>query len=165
MKTLYLLRHAKASKDDPTPPDFKRPLTDRGFADARLVSETLRGHELVPEKIISSSALRARTTAFVFAAAFEKPDQEITLKDELYEALERDYMEVIAGIGEEFSSCMIAGHNDTISSLAARFLRQPVEPMRTCGVMIISSDADNWKEFESGKCSLVLNLYPALLKE
>ncbi|HAU25129.1 MAG TPA: phosphohistidine phosphatase, partial [Gammaproteobacteria bacterium] len=33
MKTLYLLRHAKSSWDDPELKDFERPLADRGRRD------------------------------------------------------------------------------------------------------------------------------------
>lgn len=34
MKTLFLIRHAKSSWDDPTLPDRSRPLAERGERDA-----------------------------------------------------------------------------------------------------------------------------------
>ena len=40
MKTLFLVRHAKSSRDDPALPDKDRPLNDRGKRDApRWVSD------------------------------------------------------------------------------------------------------------------------------
>lgn len=164
MKTLFLLRHAKASKDDPSLPDIKRPLTERGFGDARLVSEMLRHQELIPEKIVSSTAVRACTTAYLFAATFEKVENEIELLPSLYNTGEEEYLEVISAFDDSYSSCMLAGHNDTITETAERLLGKTIEPMKTCGVIIISSEAKTWKEFVSSECKLVLNLYPSLLK-
>ncbi|MFD1692416.1 SixA phosphatase family protein [Azotobacter chroococcum] len=41
MKTLFLVRHAKASKDDPELPDQDRPLTERGENDAPKMGKRL----------------------------------------------------------------------------------------------------------------------------
>jgi phosphohistidine phosphatase len=164
MKTLFLLRHAKASKEDPSMPDIRRPLTDEGFHDARLVSENLIEQDLIPETIISSDAVRAYTTAFVFAAAFEKLSGDILLENSLYECEIRDYMKVISEISEDYSSCMIVGHNNTISMVASQLLKVNHEGMKTSGVVIISSPAKKWIEFDAYPCKLVLDLYPSLLR-
>ena len=164
MKTLFLLRHAKASSDDPGLPDIERPLSDQGFSDARMMSETLRLQDLIPEKIISSNAVRAYTTAFIFAAAFEKMNHDIDRKNSLYDCSEKDYFDAITGIDEAFSSCMITGHNDTITQVAELLLKKAVEPMKTCGLVIISSESKTWSGFSASPCKLVLNLYPSLLK-
>jgi phosphohistidine phosphatase len=164
MKTIYLLRHAKASKEDPSTPDIRRPLTDQGFHDARLVSEALRQQDLIPQTIISSDAVRAYTTAFVFAATFEKLSGDILLENSLYECEVKDYLKVISGISENFSSCMIVGHNNTISMVVEQLLRINYDGMKTAGVVIISSSAKKWIEFDSHQCKLVLELYPSLLQ-
>ena len=163
MKTLFLLRHAKASKEDPGLPDIKRPLTERGFSDGRLVSEVLRQQDLVPEKIISSSAVRAYTTAYLFAATFEKLTSDIELNGSLYEGEPEDYLDVIHGIDNSFSSCMIAGHNNTITDVAAQLLHVNLESMKTCGVVVITSEAERWEDFNKSNCTLKLNLYPSLI--
>ena len=164
MKTLFLLRHAKASKDDPALPDLKRPLSERGFSDARVVSEALRQQDLIPEKIISSNAVRAYTTAFVFAATFEKVSGDIELTETLYDCTEKEYLEAIAGISNEFSSCMIAGHNDTISQVADTLTGKNLEAMNTCSVIVIRSEADTWAEFDSSPCKLLMRLDPSDLR-
>src|SRR5437868_1366692 len=70
MKTLFLLRHAKSSRDDPSLRDFDRPLNDRGQDDARLVGRYLGKQELVVDGVISSPAKRARrTTELILKAA------------------------------------------------------------------------------------------------
>ncbi len=58
MKTLLLLRHAKASRDDPELADHDRPLKPRGKEDAKRLGRQLREAGLVPTLIVSSTALR-----------------------------------------------------------------------------------------------------------
>ncbi len=63
MKTLLLMRHAKSDWDADYESDHDRPLNDRGLKSARLMGRVLADEGLVPDLIISSTALRARTTA------------------------------------------------------------------------------------------------------
>jgi len=164
MKTLFLLRHAKAGNEDPGTPDARRPLTDQGFLDARLVSEELLQQNLIPEIIISSDAVRAYTTAFVFAATFEKLSGDIVLENSLYESEVRDYLKVLSTVSENFSTCMIVGHNNTISLVAIELLKRNIDGMKTSGVMVISSEAKTWTEFNSSACKLILDLSPSQLR-
>ena len=164
MKTLFLLRHARAEKAGPAMTDFKRPLSDSGIKDAKRVSQWFMDQKLVPEKIISSLALRARTTALLFADTFRIPGDSVELFNELYDCTEKDYYEVIAGIDDAFASCMIAGHNDTISGVAEKLTHRTMDSMKTCGVVVITADVHSWKEFISTRGTLTLSFYPSLLE-
>ena len=151
---LILLRHAKANPAGPGDTDHERTLSDSGFRDARQVSEILRQQELIPELIISSSAVRAMTTAYQFAATFEKPETEIKLMTSLYDCFVKDYLAVISSLSEKYSTCLITGHNETITEVAQYLLGKNVEPLNTCGVVVISSQAATWLEFDSSECTL-----------
>ena len=67
MKTLFLVRHAKSSRDDPVLPDKDRPLNERGMRDASRVGEQLAKRDANPDLILSSPAQRALTTAEIVA--------------------------------------------------------------------------------------------------
>ena len=162
MKTLFLLRHAKAEKAGPSMSDFKRPLAESGINDAKLVSEALKHKKLTPEKIISIDALRACSTAYLFAETFGIKKDEVELRNSLYDCTERDYFDVISNISDSFSSCMIAGHNDTITGVAEKLIRKTMDNMKTCCVVVITSEAKTWNEFKSSRCALQLTLFPAL---
>ena len=69
MKTLLLLRHAKSSWSDPTLPDHDRPLNKRGIHDAPRMGKLLRHEHLMPDLILSSTAVRAKKTAELVAKA------------------------------------------------------------------------------------------------
>ena len=62
MKILLILRHAKSSWDHPGLRDHDRPLNPRGRRDAPRMGRFLVERDLVPERIVSSTAVRARTT-------------------------------------------------------------------------------------------------------
>ncbi|MFG0335704.1 MAG: SixA phosphatase family protein, partial [Maioricimonas sp. JB049] len=63
MKTLLLMRHAKSSWADPSKADHDRPLNARGKRDAPRMGQWLLEQNLVPDRIVSSTARRARKTA------------------------------------------------------------------------------------------------------
>jgi phosphohistidine phosphatase len=67
MKTLFLIRHAKSSRDDPALPEKERPLNDRGMRDAPRMGERLVTQDVKPDLILSSPALRALATAEIIA--------------------------------------------------------------------------------------------------
>jgi phosphohistidine phosphatase len=58
MKTLFLIRHAKSSWDDPALPDKDRPLGDRGRRDAPKMGKRLAKRDVKPDLILSSPARR-----------------------------------------------------------------------------------------------------------
>jgi len=57
MKTLLILRHAKSSWKNNELSDHDRPLNPRGQRDAPNVGKRLRNEDLVPDAILSSTAL------------------------------------------------------------------------------------------------------------
>ena len=63
MKTLLVLRHAKSSWKEDSLPDRERPLNKRGQEDAPKMGALLRKQDLLPDLVLSSPALRARSTA------------------------------------------------------------------------------------------------------
>jgi phosphohistidine phosphatase len=69
MKSILVLRHAKSSRKDPDLTDHNRPLNKRGKRDAPRMGRLLKKEDLVPDIIISSTAIRARATAEAVAKA------------------------------------------------------------------------------------------------
>lgn len=62
MKTLLILHHAKSSLKDSSVPDHDRPLDELAKQVALLIGKLLRDRGLIPDFIMSSTALRAKTT-------------------------------------------------------------------------------------------------------
>lgn len=67
MRRIYFIRHAEAQSGDRS--DFERKLSPRGEEDAMRLGELLRSRRAAPHLIVSSSAVRALTTAQIIADA------------------------------------------------------------------------------------------------
>jgi len=76
-KELLLVRHAKSSWDDPSLDDHDRPLNERGLRNAPEMGKRLQGSGIRPGVWISSTALRAITTAEVMAEQIGFPIDQI----------------------------------------------------------------------------------------
>ena len=63
MKTIYLLRHAKSDWADTSIRDFDRPLNKRGLNNAPAMGKLLKSKGMIPALVITSTAMRAKTTA------------------------------------------------------------------------------------------------------
>ena len=83
MKTLFLVRHAKSSKDDPSLRDIERPLNDRGRRTASKMGEVLAKRGVKPDLILSSPATRALATAEIMVAKLGYNSKDIVLDDQL----------------------------------------------------------------------------------
>ena len=86
MKTVLLLRHAKSSWDNPAVDDHERPLNKRGLKAAPRMGQLIADEGLKPDVIVSSTAVRAATTAAAIAEECGY-DGEIHYTDDLYLSL------------------------------------------------------------------------------
>jgi phosphohistidine phosphatase len=143
MKTLFLVRHAKSSKDDPTLPDKKRPLNDRGRRDAPRMGVRLAKRDVEPDLILSSPAERALTTAQLFAEELDYKAKNIVVDDRLYASTADDLLEVIHELDDAHKLVMVFGHNPEMSDLAHR-LSDKIGDMPTCAVAEFEFDSKSW---------------------
>ena len=84
MKTLYLVRHAKSSRHDPSLSDRDRPLDERGKQDAPKMGQRLAKRDVRPDLLLSSPAVRALTTAQLIAEEVGYKRKDIVVDDRLY---------------------------------------------------------------------------------
>ncbi|QAY72908.1 histidine phosphatase family protein [Agromyces protaetiae] len=146
MKTLFLVRHAKSDWGDPALADHARPLNARGLRDAPAMGRRLVDRGVVPGLILSSTALRARTTAEAFAAAFElEPGASVVLDPTLYATTTSHLLETVQGIDDAVETAMLVGHNPEFSGFVARLTGEHVE-LVTCAVAECRIDVDHWAD-------------------
>ena len=143
MKTLYLVRHAKSSWDDPALADKERPLDARGKRDAPKVGKRLAKAGVKPDLILSSSAKRALATARIIAKELGYKRKSIVVDDGLY-AVEADaVLAVIQRLDNDVGCVMVFGHNPELTELAHR-LSSRITRMPTCAVAEFTFDVNSW---------------------
>ena len=112
MKTLYLLRHAKSSWADRELTDQDRPLNSRGLNDITKISARLR-EKSAGQAIISSTAVRAFSTAKLMAEGIGIPAESVSLKSEMYLSGPLKLLEIVASVIfiledlERYEDCLI----------------------------------------------------------
>jgi len=149
MKTLLLLRHAKSSWKDDSITDHERPLNKRGKKTAPLMGHLLCEKNLVPELIVSSTAMRAHTTAQAAAEACGYL-REVTLADELYLATAGEVLRYAQDRTEEtLGRIMLVGHNPGMEELV-NMLSGQRNPFPTAALAVFELGIDSWRKLELG---------------
>ncbi len=119
MKTLLLMRHAKSSWEDENLDDHDRPLSKRGRRAAPRMGRLIRDLGLVPDFIVSSTAVRALDTARMLAA--ECGYAGIIREDpSLYAAPDNAYAAALRRLPKQVVRPLIVGHNPAVETLLQR---------------------------------------------
>ena len=113
MKTLLVLRHAKSSWNYPELSDYDRPLNARGKRDAPRMGKHLQQVALIPDRILTSSAKRARKTANKVAKSCGYTGKVKKL-DAFYDTVPRVYFETLQTLPDKYRCVMVVGHNPTM---------------------------------------------------
>jgi phosphohistidine phosphatase len=159
MKTLFLVRHAKSSRDDPSLPDRDRPLDDRGRQDARRMGKRLAKRDVKPDLLLSSPALRALTTAQLIAEEVGYERMDIVVDDRLYASNSDDLLAVVCGLDKKLNRVMLFGHNPEFTVLAHRLSSEIID-MPTSAVVELSFDTKTWSDIGAVKPAKVVFDHP-----
>jgi phosphohistidine phosphatase len=150
MKTLYLIRHAKSSWDDPEMDDFVRPLNERGKKDAPRMGKRLKQKGLTPDFMISSPATRALNTCKVIAKILNYPNEKIQVDKRLYHASEEQLLKIVQELkdrpNDEEEIVLLFGHNPGLTDFANELLNANIDNIPTCGIVAGELKIKQWKD-------------------
>ena len=151
MKQLFLIRHAKSDWTNPELKDTERYLNERGYSNANMMAAKFK-HK--PDLIISSPAIRAMSTALIFARNLSYNSNTICIKQELYETTVKDYQAVINSIDNSYSTVLLFAHNPIISDVAQMLTQALPMELPTCAIAGISFNTNDWKKANTGELFL-----------
>jgi phosphohistidine phosphatase len=116
MRTLLLLRHAKARTDD-VGGDVARPLAPRGRRAAARMGELIVERGWEPDLVLCSTARRARETWDQAAAALRRAPR-VALDERLYLASPSRILARVREVEEGVGTLLVVGHNPGFHELA-----------------------------------------------
>lgn len=167
MKRLLLLRHAKSAPGAPGTADIDRPLAPRGGRAATLIGMAMLRERLVPDRIVCSSARRARET---LAGVLPHLPGEMTIAvtSALYEPVGGTYGPAIAALGLTAGTLLVVGHNPAIQDTAMdligdgdpELIAEVGAHFTTGGLAAIDFEVEAWDEPVAGAGRLALYLRP-----
>nr|BFE64212.1 histidine phosphatase family protein [Dactylosporangium thailandense] len=113
VRTLILLRHAKAADPDDYATDIERPLAPRGHRDAAAAGAWLEEQDLRPDAVLCSTAVRTRET--LAELGVEVP---AVFEHRIYTGPASDTLELLQQVGATVETLLLVGHNPTLSDLS-----------------------------------------------
>ncbi len=155
MKTITFIRHAKSSHSFDLP-DFERPLNERGLSDASKMGQAMKDKFIMPELILSSSAVRAKTTAEIIAKEIHYPTKNICYTEKLYFIDNYSFLTLINETDDTINHLYIVSHNPGITDIVNRISNVNLDYMPTCGMAQIKFDVETWKDITEKSGSLLV---------
>ncbi len=150
MKSIILFRHGKSDWDAEYDTDHNRPLALRGSKAARKMGCFLAAKKQVPDLVISSTALRAKTTVELAMEAGEWVCP-LKLDKAIYGGAPEYLLQLIRQQDDQLTSICLVGHEPNFS----RFLSQTTDGrytrFPTASMAKIDFAGDSWKNIDFGR--------------
>lgn len=159
-KQLLIIRHAKSDWGEAGLKDFDRSLNKRGERDAPEMAKRLLKKNIVPQRLVSSPAKRALTTAKHFAEMFNINKNLIQQEKDIYEASLTDLMKVINALDSQFELIALFGHNPGLTNLVQHLCEARIYDIPTCGIVLIEFPFDDWKMISGNTGEMVFFDFP-----
>lgn len=159
MRTLYLLRHAKSSHEDPTLADHDRPLAPRGIKATPVVADHLRDAGVTPGVLLCSSAHRTRQTLELLGDAVPARC-DVLIEDELYQASADALLQRVQRLPDGAMRAMLIGHNPALERLALLLaasgdrLDRMTKKFPTAALATLEVAIDRWSDLAPGSARL-----------
>jgi phosphohistidine phosphatase len=152
MKHLFIIRHAKAQKDQPGQKDFDRILTERGIEDAEKAGSLLKNHLLGRCFLLASPAARTAMTATIIGEKSGLKKSAIHFHPEIYQAYPDTLSGLLRNTPNDVDCIILVGHNPAVHLLTEAYTGRAIDRFPTCSVAGLSFDTDKWSaiDYQSG---------------
>jgi phosphohistidine phosphatase len=168
VKTLFVMRHAKAERDSDTGRDFDRPLAKRGWRDAEAVGREMRSRKLDPDAALASPARRAAETATAFANGFGK--LELSYEIAIYNAPADRLVDIVRSADESAGRLLLVGHNPGFQDLVLRLAGDEnvdhiADGFPTAAVAALELPVERWRDVAERSARIVQLIVPRDLND
>jgi len=162
LKTLLFLRHGKSDWDADFSADHERPLAKRGRKAAATMGRFISTCGVLPDRIVTSTATRARTTLEIAKeeGGWDAPTRETRA---LYMASPADLLVQIRAEDDEADVLLLVGHEPTWSSAVSRLVGGGAVRYPTAALARVDVDVSRWQDVEFGRGELIWLVPPKAL--
>ncbi|HEY9878126.1 MAG TPA: histidine phosphatase family protein [Leptolyngbyaceae cyanobacterium] len=163
-KRLILFRHGKSDWDAQFPADHERPVAERGMRAAEVMGKLLAASGQVPDSVVTSSAVRAKTTAEIAAKAGQWTCP-LRVTSDLYEATPDQALRVIRQEPDSTNTLMLVGHEPTWSDLTRKLIGGGQITVPTAVLIGIDFELQSWSQVAFGLGTLAWLMPPKFFTE
>jgi phosphohistidine phosphatase len=154
MGTLYLLRHAKSSWDDPALDDHERPLSARGWRNAAALAEHVRAERIAAALVLCSTARRARETLAAMVPALDG-ELVIRIENDLYAASSSSLLTRLRAVPDAAGPVLLIGHNPGLEGLVLLLAGDEAPERMPTGALVALSTLSPWPALGESPCRVV----------
>lgn len=162
-QSIYVLRHGKSDWKADYGSDHDRPLNKRGRQASGIIGDFLRQIDQVPDRILSSTAIRARTTVEIAADRGDWPTP-IELEPRLYMASISDLYDCIAACPATSRSLLLVGHEPVSSGIISSLTGECRLRFPTASLARVDCHPEPWSAIRPGSGTLIWLVTPKILK-
>ena len=170
MLTLSLFRHAKSSWDDAGVKDFDRALAPRGEEAAPRMGAFMAEHDIQPQLILCSPAVRTRQTLDLVLPHLGG-DPTVVYEDGFYLASASQLLARVRKVEAKVRHIMIVGHDPGMHGLAVelagsgapKLMQALAAKFPTAGLAVLDFDVPAWPKVGPGIGQLRLFMTPKRL--
>ena len=164
MKTVILFRHGKANWDKDFSTDHDKTLAPRGIKGAKKMGQYLSQNNEIPDLVISSTAIRAKSTANLAIKA-GKWACPLLFNEIIYTGSTNDLLTIIKEQDNTLNSICIVGHEPKFSNFIHHSTNNKQTKFSTGSMAKINFDISKWKFTEFGFGNLDWLISPKELNE
>lgn len=152
---LIIVRHAKSLHEEYISRDIERHLFERGYSDASLSADWCIVKKLKPDFILSSPAIRAYSTALIFANKLGYSPEKIQLTNAVYEATYSSLLLVLEESMNHDGTYMLFGHNPGLTDLINFLCGHVCVNLPTSAVVHIRLNKEVSKRWTTGAAEVI----------
>ncbi|HIA78854.1 MAG TPA: histidine phosphatase family protein [Candidatus Marinimicrobia bacterium] len=153
MKSVILFRHGKSDWDAVYNTDHNRPLAKRGIKAAKRMGKYLADLDQMPDLVISSTAVRAKTTVQLAMESGEW-SSEFKLDRSIYGGASGTLLDLLYNINESVGVACLVGHEPTFSSFISNCTNSGWIRFPTASMARLDFEVSAWKEIRFGQGTL-----------
>lgn len=141
------MRHAESDGGAPNGSDHLRRLSGRGQRDAPRMAQWMADHDLIPELILASTAVRVRETVEAVRGHWSDPPP-VLYSHEFYLAPPETLLRCVRSDAMDAQRVMVVGHNPGLAVLVEMLAGQSLW-MPTAAVVAFQLKIEDWQKLST----------------
>jgi len=152
MKRLFIVRHTTENKENLSD-DYDIKLSSKGIQKATNMAKDLANTNPNIDLIVTSSAIRTRQTAQIFAKELEY-NKTIILNEILYKAFINELIETITYTYDTVNTMLLVGHNPSLTALAVTLVNFK-KKFQEGAIMQIDFNCNSWLDIDKTNAKMI----------
>lgn len=155
MKILVIVRHGEFSRSYSQVADVDHPLNRHGHHQVDEMARQFVALDIVPDLLVSSTAVRAIETAQAYAKTLNISPESIRIEEDIFEAERAEILRIVHSLDDAAQTVILFGHHPGVTNLLHHLTDGGVEKMPLGSFVVLEFAAENWRAVSFKKGTLV----------